>query len=177
MRVTATILISLALSTSALAQHHGHQRHQQHAPGPYVGLQQREVKALSEQQITDLRQGRGMGFALAAELNGYPGPMHVLELKDQLQLTAEQHQRFQQLFDSMKAEAIAAGEVLIASERALDRAFSEGTITSDKLAALTAEVGTAQGRLRAVHMKYHLSSADLLSHQQRQRYADLRGYR
>jgi hypothetical protein len=177
MRATATILIALALSTPAIAQHHGHHRHQQNAPGPYAGLQQREVKALSEQQIADLREGRGMGLALAAELNGYPGPMHVLELKDQLQLSAEQHQRFQQLFDTMKVEAIAAGEALIASERALDRAFSEGTITPDTLAALTADIGSAQGRLRAVHMKYHLTSADLLSHEQRQRYAELRGYR
>ena len=42
---------------------------------PYAGLEGRSVKALSEQQIADLRAGRGMGLALAAELNGYPGPM------------------------------------------------------------------------------------------------------
>jgi DNA invertase Pin-like site-specific DNA recombinase len=28
-----------------------------------------------------------MGLALAAELNGYPGPLHVLEMADRLQLT------------------------------------------------------------------------------------------
>ena len=40
---------------------------------PYAGLEQRPVKALSEQQIADLRTGRGMSLALAAELNGYTG--------------------------------------------------------------------------------------------------------
>ena len=36
--------------------------------------------------MADLRAGRGMGLALAAELNGYPGPAHVLELADKLDL-------------------------------------------------------------------------------------------
>jgi hypothetical protein len=158
-----------------MAQHH--QRHEQQAPQPYTGLQQRDIKALSAEQIADLRQGRGMGLALAAELNGYPGPVHVLELKDQLRLTVDQHQQFQQLFESMKAEAIAAGEALITSERALDRAFADGGMTPGALASLTARIGEAQGLLRAVHLKYHLTSADLLSEHQRRRYADLRGYR
>ena len=176
MKIVATALITLALATPAMAQHHGH-LHQQHAPAPYAGQQQRDIKALSEQQIADLRAGRGMGLALAAELNGYPGPMHVLELKDQLRLTAEQHRQFQGLFDSMKSEAIEAGEHLIASERTLDRAFAEGKMSPEALSALTARIGEAQGRLRAIHLKYHLTSAELLSRDQRQRYSDLRGYR
>ena len=68
------------------------------------------MKALTEQQVSDLRAGRGMGMAPPAELNGYPGPMHVLELADRLNLSAEQRQRVQQLYDAMKVEAIAVGE-------------------------------------------------------------------
>jgi hypothetical protein len=55
---------------------------------PYAGLEGRSIKALSEQQVADLRAGRGMSLALAAELNGYPGPMHVLELADSLDLSS-----------------------------------------------------------------------------------------
>ena len=47
---------------------------------PYVGLEAREIKALSEEQRQELLDGHGMGLALAAELNHYPGPKHVLEL-------------------------------------------------------------------------------------------------
>lgn len=176
MKLAIAMLLATLLAGPAMAQQH-HHRHQQHAPSPYSGQQQRDIKALSDQQIADLRQGRGMGLAQAAELNGYPGPMHVLELKDQLRLTADQRAQFRQLFESMKAEAITAGEALITSERALDRAFAEGKITPETLAALTARIGEAQGRLRAVHLKYHLTSADLLSNDQRRRYAELRGYR
>ena len=46
----------------------------QHAPAsPYAGWEHRPAKALSKEQIADLRAGRGMGLALPAELNGYPG--------------------------------------------------------------------------------------------------------
>jgi hypothetical protein len=132
---------------------------------------------LSEQQIADLRAGKGMGLALAAELNGYPGPMHVLELGDKLNLTSQQRQRVQLLYAAMKAEAIATGEKLIESETALDWEFAAGRMTPAWLILLTAQIGEQQGALRAVHLKYHLTTAELLSADQRQRYSELRGYR
>jgi hypothetical protein len=161
------------LVAPALAQQHKHD----HGRGPYAGMQQRPVKALSEDQIADLRAGKGMGLALAAELNGYPGPIHVLELGDQLNLSAEQRQRVQQLYEAMKAEAIAAGEKLIESERALDQEFATQKMTHARLALLTTQIGEQQGALREVHLKYHLSTAELLSAEQRHRYSELRGYR
>src|SRR5436853_3380990 len=96
---------------------------------PYAGYEQRPTKALSEQQIADLKAGRGMGLALAAELNGYPGPMHVLELGDRLGLTADQRTRVQALFNDMKAEAVPLGEKLIAQEADLDRQFAMKQMT------------------------------------------------
>ncbi len=47
------------------------------AQSPYAGMQARPIKALSAEQIADLKAGRGLSLALAAELNGYPGPRHV----------------------------------------------------------------------------------------------------
>ena len=64
-----TLLALFALPHPAIAQQQ-----------PYAGLERREVKALSDQQLADLRAGRGMSLALPAELNGYPGPVHVLAL-------------------------------------------------------------------------------------------------
>jgi Spy/CpxP family protein refolding chaperone len=170
MRLGVAAVVFLALGGLAAAQH-------QHANTPYAGLQQRPVKALSDQQIADLRAGRGMGLALAAELNGYPGPMHVLELADQLGLSAELRQQMRDLVEAMKTEAVPVGESLIARETALDRAFADGTISPDTLASLTAQIGETQAQLRAVHLKYHLTTADLLTPHQRHRYAELRGYR
>src|SRR5690349_20851759 len=91
---------------AAVAQDHAMDHGAPSAVSPYAGLETRPVKALSEQQIADLKAGRGMGLALAAELNGYPGPAHVLELADALGLSDEQRARTKALFDGMKAETI-----------------------------------------------------------------------
>jgi hypothetical protein len=146
------------------------------AQTPYAGMQARPIKALSEQQVADLGAGRGMGLALAAELNGYPGPSHLLELADKLKLSADQRARIQGLFDSMKAEAVPLGVRLIEQEADLDRQFAARTVTPDSLKASTTAVASTQGMLRETHLKYHLSTVALLSPDQMQRYAELRGY-
>ena len=143
---------------------------------PYAGLEQRPLKALSAEQIADLRAGRGMNLALAAELNGYPGPVHVLEHADALALTAQQRERTRTHHEAMKNEAIALGERLIGEETALDRAFADRTITPQILADATAAIGRTQAALRATHLRYHLAQAELLSAEQMRRYAELRGY-
>jgi hypothetical protein len=167
MKHRAALAVSLALiAGGALAQSHH----------PYAGLEARAIKALSAEQISDLRAGRGMGLALPAELNGYPGPMHVLELAEKLALSADQRARMQALFEQMKQEAIGIGHRLIAQEQELDRLFAARKITAASLAASTAAIGQTQAALRAAHLRYHLLAADILTDVQMQRYAKLRGY-
>jgi hypothetical protein len=139
-------------------------------------MQSRPIKALSEQQLGDLRAGRGMGLALPAELNGYPGPVHVLELADKLALSADQKGRVQELFESMKAEALPLGARLIEQEAALDQLFASRSITPEKLKDATAKIGVTQAELRNTHLKYHLQTVQILSPDQVQRYSVLRGY-
>ena len=143
---------------------------------PYAGLQARPVKALSDQQIADLKAGRGMGLALAAELNGYPGPLHVLELATPLGLSDDQRTKVAGLFDAMKREAVPLGERLIAAETALDRLFADRTITASSLGEATRDIASLQGELRLAHLKYHLATLELLTPEQVTRYSTLRGY-
>lgn len=143
---------------------------------PYAGLETRPIKALSDEQIADLRAGRGMGLALAAELNGYPGPAHVVELADSLGLSEAQRRTAQDLFAAMKAETIPLGEKLIAQEAELDRQFAGKTVTEASLTAALQAIGAAQGSLRAAHLKYHLATIQVLTSHQTQRYNELRGY-
>ena len=125
---------------------------------PYAGLEHRPIRALSQQQIDDLRAGRGMGLALAAELNGYPGPSHVLELGDRLDLTADQRIQVQRLFDAMKQEAVPLGNKLVEQEAELDRLFSARVVTSESLKAALVAISETQALLRESHLKYHLST-------------------
>jgi hypothetical protein len=146
------------------------------AQTPYAGMQSRSIKALSDQQIADLRAGRGMGLALAAELNGYPGPSHVLELADELDISSDQRTGIQRLFDAMKAEALPLGSRLIEQEADLDKQFAGHTVTPESLKASTAAIAVTQGELRDTHLKYHLATVALLSPDQMKRYAELRDY-
>lgn len=143
---------------------------------PHAAQQAREIKALSPAEIDDLLAGRGMGLARAAELNGYAGPAHVLELADRLGLTPAQIAATQALFARMSAEARALGAAIVDAERDLDAAFGRRAIDEDSLRAKVDAVAALQGRLRAVHLRAHLAQAALLSPEQIARYDALRGY-
>ncbi|WP_418318923.1 Spy/CpxP family protein refolding chaperone [Piscinibacter sakaiensis] len=163
------ISLTAALFVTLLAGCAGHSH--------YAGLEGREIKALSAQEIDGLRQGRGMSLALAAELNGYPGPLHVLELGDRLALTGSQRSATQALYDRMKAAAVAAGSDVISAERELDRLFASRTIDEAKLDAALARVANAQARLRGAHLQAHLEQLRILTPEQVRIYNQLRGYR
>ena len=146
------------------------------SPQPYSGMQSRQIKALSDQQIADLKAGRGMGLALAAELNDYPGPSHLVELSDQIGLTSDQLFKLKAMFDAMRAETIPIGETLIAQEERLDQFFAGHAISAQQLEAATKDIGETQARLRNAHLSYHLRSRAILEPSQIRRYAEFRGY-
>jgi hypothetical protein len=148
----------------------------ENSPTPYAGQQARAIKALSDEDIASLQKGEGMGLAKAAELNGYPGPVHVLALAAQLGLTENQHRQVTAIFERMSAAAKPLGAELIAHEQALDQLFAKGEITLDRLTAETAAIGELQGRLRSVHLEAHLETRVLLNPDQIARYQQLRGY-
>ena len=143
---------------------------------PYVGFEGRAIKSLSDQQIGDLRAGRGIGLALAAELNGYPGPSHVLELADQLELSPEQRAKVKEMFAAMKSETTPIGARLIDQESDLDRQFAGRAVSPDSLKSATAAIARTQGELREAHLKYHLLTSAVLDKAQLAKYAELRGY-
>ena len=110
------------------------------APSPYAGMTDRPIRALSSEQQADLLAGRGMGLALAAELNGWPGPAHVIELAGPMRLTPAQLSATQRLMAEMQETASGLGARLIEEERALDTAFRDRSITPADLSARTARI-------------------------------------
>jgi Spy/CpxP family protein refolding chaperone len=147
------------------------------APGPsYAGQESREVKALSSEDVQSYLSGKGMGLAKAAELNGYPGPSHVLALSEQLNLTPEQTRQTKRLFEAMEKNAISFGRPLVEEERKLDQLFASKTITPDLLAASLEHIARLQGKVRTAHLEAHLAQVRILTPQQVALYMQLRGY-
>lgn len=143
---------------------------------PYVGQEEREIKALSPQQIEGFLNGRGMGYAKAAELNAFPGPKHVLDLAEELALSEAQIGETRALYEHMKTRAASLGRRLVAKEKELDAKFADGSISAASLDALVTEIGALEAQIRRVHLEAHLAQKTLLDNHQVHHYVRLRGY-
>lgn len=143
---------------------------------PYRGQQHREIKSLSPSEIDGYLNGKGMGFAMAAELNHYPGPRHVLDLANELKLNKNQREQTQALFEKMQASAIELGKQLVNQEKKLDQLFAQNTVNKESLDSVLREIGITRARLRYVHLSTHLEQKQILSKHQVMMYDQLRGY-
>lgn len=170
---TTTLLVVCALGG---CWHGDSVQHNPSVDSPYEGQQTRAIKALSEGEVQGLLEGAGLGYARAAELNGYPGPRHVLDLADSLALKAEQARQIETIFSHMRDSALVLGRQLVEAERELDDVFSDGRASGPVVSALTEEIGRIESRLRYTHLAAHLATADILSESQIEAYVKLRGY-
>jgi hypothetical protein len=168
--ITLLLALFVCMPFSTLAQHsHGGQT-------PYAGMQNRAIKSLSDNDINELQRGGGWGLALAAELNGMPGPSHLLELKDKIPLASDQVDKTQVLLNEMRKAAIPTGERLIAAEKALESAFASEKVDEPSLRRLIAESESARSELRFIHLSQHYKTVQFLKPEQIKRYNILRGY-
>jgi Spy/CpxP family protein refolding chaperone len=146
------------------------------AASPYAGQESRDIKALSRDEVGSLLSGEGMGFAKAAELNGFAGPAHVLELATPLRLTPGQRARTETLFAAMSVKARSSGRALVDKERQLDGLFASKTITAERLSQVLQEIAQLQAQIRNAHLEAHLAQVEILTPEQNALYGELRGY-
>ena len=112
------------------------------AASPYAGEQSQGIKSLSQQETADYLSGKSMGFAKAAEINGYPGPGHVLELADKLALSLMQKAKTEEVFDKMQRRARELGSRLVDAEKRLDESFASKTVSRESLATSVNSIAT-----------------------------------
>ncbi len=148
---------------------------------PYAGQETRKIKALSEEDISGLLSGSGTpfgGMAKPAELNGYPGPRHVLDAVSagEFKVSDRQLEDIVALYESMRSAAIVIGEEIVELEIEVDEALAGQSITTDLLQGNIHKVGQLYGQLRLVHLESHLSMIAILTEDQVERYNQLRGY-
>jgi hypothetical protein len=165
-------ILLVASNAQAASSDHSHDHKTK-----YSGEEKRAVKSLSATDIAELRRGGGWGLAKAAELNGVPGPAHLLELTDQIPLDPSQVEKITRLFHNMKRQAMEKGERLIALEQDLENHFVAGTINKETLRIALEAIGRTRSELRYIHLATHLETPKILSHHQIKKYNILRGYK
>lgn len=169
-KVTIQVLVFLLVTTFALsAADHSHK-------SKYAGEEKRAIKSLSVTDIEELQSGKGWGLAKAAELNGLPGPVHLLEMKTEIDLSADQIRSIEDIYRMMKQKAIPLGLELIELEKELNHHFANRTITDDLLRQILKRIAQTHKNLRYVHLSAHLKTPDILSSEQITLYNELRGY-
>lgn len=131
---------------------------------------------LSQREGQRLLAGRGMGLARPAEMNGYPGPMHVLDLADELALTPEQQQQARTTRERVMTEAPALGRQIVEKELTLDRIFRDGSAEEARVRTLTREIAQLRAELRALHLQAHLVMQRALAVDQVRTYMEARGH-
>ncbi len=164
--VTAAVVTAFAALAAAAWAQHGHGG----AGAP--GHQAAQACLTEFEQVVG--EGRGFGLAFAADQNGYPGPMHVLELKDRLGLTPAQEARAQALMHAMFTESRPKSARLLEAEARLRRIFTDGAADEASVRAAAAEVERLRGEVRLVHLLTHLKTRDLLTEDQRRIYHEAR---
>ena len=174
--IMLTLLITFALAGCLSPTTEEKSNEMETVTSPYVDLTNQEIKALSEERIQALLNGAGAGYALSAELNSYPGPLHTLELALELSLTDEQEEKTQELYSEMKEEAQKIGEQIVNLELELEIAFRSNTITKDDVDNMTNKISILDGKLRSVHLNAHIDMIDILTNEQIKLYDELRGY-
>jgi len=183
--ITAIVAVGLAESRHFFSENEVsdniHTENQSTIHSPYAGQEVRGIKSLSQDDIEGLLAGAGTpfgGMAKPAELNGYPGPRHVLDAieAEEFKVTDKQQTQIQNLYDEMKAQAITLGEQIIAIEQKIDDDFTNETVTEERLRNNIADSAQLYEQLRFVHLKYHLQMVDILTPEQVTIYNTLRGY-
>ena len=168
------VLLILALALPGFAAEASESASSHHSK--YAGQQSRAIKSLSAEDIAELRRGGGWGLAKAAELNGVPGPIHLLKMKDEIGLNDTQHSAISAIYRRMKNQAIIHGERLIDLERRLESGFRDRTITDALLRASLSAIAETKKELRYVHLAAHIETLKVLSEKQIRNYNTLRGY-
>ena len=164
MSAAVTVLALLGTASSASWGQHDHG----HAGGHQA------AEACSAEFDKVVGEGRGFGMAFAADQNGYPGPMHVLELKDRLTLTADQEARAQALMHAMFSESKPKSARLLEAEAKLRRLFADRSADDAAVRAAVGEVERARSQVRLVHLLAHLKTRGLLTEDQRRIYHEAR---
>jgi Spy/CpxP family protein refolding chaperone len=135
----------------------------------HAGQATPEIKSLPATEVQGYLEGREMGLAKAAELNGYPDPAHVLELATQLQLTPHQRTKAEYLKRSVKVAA-RLGHWLVEAERRLNLVFAKGEADDEKITGLVRQIGGLEAEIRLVHLRADIEMRRVLTADQIKKY-------
>ncbi|MFD0748716.1 hypothetical protein ACFQZS_01090 [Mucilaginibacter calamicampi] len=125
------------------------------------------IRTLTRQQYDAYLKGNaGNEMAAAGELNHYPMPDKVLNLSNQLDLSAVQIKKITEISTLMHRRRLQIGGSIISNEKMLDSLFKYRKVSEGNLIFYTNRHGLYQGELKNAVLQACLATEKLLSQQQ-----------
>jgi Spy/CpxP family protein refolding chaperone len=124
----------------------------------------------------ELLKGLAMGLASCAEENGYPGPQHVLDMKDDLELTHDQLMKTEALRKVIGSSAVVKGGEIVQAEEELNKLFASARMNEHELRQKIEEIGKLRADLRFIHLQAYVRMKQILTAEQLRRYSERRGH-
>lgn len=121
-----------------------------------------------------LLKGQGMDLAAIADSNNWPGPKHVLALKNELGLTRDQVKKTEALEKVVASAAGAKGEEIVQAEEELAAMFQTGSANEKGVRTKLEQIGKARAELRFIHLQAHLRMKQILTPDQVKQYSELK---
>ncbi len=174
---TSLVVMTMLVSASIAAEIHP-ATGKEALRSPYAGERDAAETGLRADELEALSKGAGLAMALPAELNGYPGPRHVLDAADagQFSLSPTQREAMQDLYDRMSSEAKAKGREIIQAEAQLALRFRQADMDDPILREIVQRIANLRAELRFIHLRAHLKTRLLLTPEQIGHYNAVRGY-
>jgi len=122
-----------------------------------------------------LLKGLGMGLASIAEMNNFPGPKHVLDVKDELLLTRDQVKKIEALERVVSSAAVQKGTDVVQAEDDLEKMLENPTVSEKAVRSKLEEIGKLRADLRFIHLQAHLRMKQILTPEQLKKYSELKG--
>ena len=88
-----------------------------------------------------LLRGEVQGEAFVAEINSFPSPRKILDLKDELNLTKDQLRKLDEMLKNLPISATMKGQDIIEAEEGLNSMFESGNINEKTLRAKLERIG------------------------------------
>ena len=112
-------------------------------------------------------------LALVAELNHYPEPQKVLNLKKELGLTPSQITEVTSVNTEIHRKMKEMGEMIIKNEKAIDDIFKSRKLTDGDVIFFVNRYGLYEGELRTAILLTYLKMNDILTAAQKEKYQKL----
>ena len=125
-----------------------------------------EDTSLTKEEVNAYLTGGSLDFVRVANINHFPSPKRVMQIKGLLNLNRAQDNRTTISYKLMRKYAIKTGRKIVRKESQLNHLFQQADVDLSAVKKLVHELAILKGELRFIHLKARVSQKNYLTNEQ-----------